>query len=70
MREILRLSRSQRQLTRQKAIYPGSRLSFLRLLEKPRYEDYEIAYEDSEDIFGFLGDGFHVCEKDGSDISW
>jgi hypothetical protein len=53
-----------------KAIYPGSRLSFLRLLEKPRYEDYEIVYEDPEDIFGFLGDGFHVCEKDGSDISW
>jgi hypothetical protein len=53
-----------------KAIYPGSRLSFLRLLEKPRYEDYEIVYEDSEDIFGFLGDGFHVCENDGSDISW
>src|SRR5271168_2809474 len=34
-----------------KAIYPGSRLSFLRLLEKPRYEDYEIVYEDSDDIF-------------------
>ena len=21
-------------------------------------------------MFGFLGNGFHVCEKDGSDISW
>ena len=52
------------------AIYPGSRLHFLRLLENPRYEDYEIEYEDEEDMFGFLGDGFHVCERDGSDITW
>ena len=26
------------------AIYPGSRLHFLRMLEKPRFEDYEIMY--------------------------
>lgn len=54
----------------EKAIYPGSRLHFLRLLERPRYEDYDIDYEDAEDMFGFFGNGFHVCEKDGSDISW
>jgi hypothetical protein len=55
---------------RPKAIYPGSRLHFLKLLEKPRYEDYEIEHEDAEDIFGFFGNGFHLCEEDGSDISW
>ena len=52
------------------AIYPGSRLHFLRLLEKPRFEDYEIEYDDPEDMFAFMGNGFHVCEKNGSDITW
>lgn len=36
-----------------------------------RYEDYEIEYDDAGDMFGFFGNGFHVCEFDGaSDISW
>ena len=52
------------------AIYPGSRLHFLRLLEKPRFEDYDIQYDNEEDMFAFMGNGFHVCEKDGSDITW
>jgi cation diffusion facilitator CzcD-associated flavoprotein CzcO len=52
------------------AIWPGSRLHFLRLLEKPRFEDFEIEYDNAEDLFGFLGNGFHVCERDGSDITW
>lgn len=52
------------------AIWPGSRLHFLRLLEKVRFEDYEIEYENEEDMWGFLGNGFHVCESDGSDITW
>lgn len=52
------------------AIYPGSRLHFLRLLEKPRFEDYDIEYDDPDDMFSFMGNGFHVCEEDGSDITW
>ncbi|KIX98817.1 uncharacterized protein Z520_05278 [Fonsecaea multimorphosa CBS 102226] len=50
-------------------IWPGSRLHFLRLIEKPRYEDFAITYE-KENMFSFLGNGFHVCESDGSDITW
>jgi cation diffusion facilitator CzcD-associated flavoprotein CzcO len=52
------------------AIYPGSRLHFLKLLERPRYEDFDIEYDDAEDMFQFFGNGFHVCERDGSDITW
>ena len=52
------------------AIWPGSRLSFLRCLEKVRWEDFELRYVNEEDPFGFLGNGFHVCERDGSDITW
>lgn len=51
-------------------VYPGSRLHFMRLLESPRFEDFEIEYEDRNDMFSFLGNGFHTLESDGSDISW
>ena len=52
----------------QAAIYPGSRLHFLHLLERPRYEDYEIEYWD-ENRFAFLGNGFDTREFDGRDIT-
>lgn len=52
------------------AIWPGSRLHFMRLMEKVRFEDYEIEYENEDNMWGFLGCGFHVCERDGSDITW
>ncbi|EXJ90840.1 hypothetical protein A1O1_03945 [Capronia coronata CBS 617.96] len=52
------------------AIWPGSRLHFLRFLEKPRYEDFDIDYDDPDDMFSFFGNGFHVCERNGSDITW
>lgn len=40
----------------QAAIWPGSRLHFLHLLERPRYEDWEIGRWD-ENVFAFLGNG-------------
>lgn len=52
------------------AIWPGSRLHFLRAVEKVRWEDYEIVYEEPENMWAWLGNGFHVCERDGSDITW
>ena len=52
------------------AIYPGSRLHFLRLIEKVRWEDFEIEYDSQEDPWAYLGNGFHVSERDGSDITW
>jgi len=40
------------------------------MLEKVRFEDFDIEYDDADDVFGFLGNGFHVGERDGSDITW
>lgn len=52
----------------QAAIWPGSRLHFLKMMEVPRYEDYEIEYWD-DNMFAFLGNGFEVREFDGRDIT-
>ncbi|KAK5050534.1 hypothetical protein LTR84_003815 [Exophiala bonariae] len=54
----------------QPALYPGSRLSFMKLIENVRFEDYDIEYLDPDDPFAFLGNGQHVCEEDGSDVTW
>jgi len=52
----------------QAVIYPGSRLHFLHMMERPRYEDYDIAYWD-ENRFAFMGNGFDTREFDGRDIT-
>jgi cation diffusion facilitator CzcD-associated flavoprotein CzcO len=51
------------------ALWPGSRIHYLMMLQKVRFEDYEIEYH-SGNAFNFLGDGFHVREYDGSDLTW
>lgn len=50
-------------------VFPGSRLVYFDLLSSPRYEDYKIEYQ-SSNPFGFLGNGFHLKEYDGSDLSY
>lgn len=52
----------------QAAIWPGSRLHFLKMLESPRYEDYDIEYW-NDNMFAFLGNGFEMREFDGRDIT-
>lgn len=52
----------------QAAIWPGSRLHFLKIMDSPRYEDYEIEYR-GENMFEFMGNGFEVREFDGRDIT-
>ncbi|KAK5123775.1 hypothetical protein LTR85_002411 [Meristemomyces frigidus] len=52
----------------QAAVYPGSRLHFLHLLERPRYEDFVMEYWD-ENRFAFMGNGFDTREFDGRDIT-
>lgn len=54
---------------RKPAIFPGSRIQYLTLIAKPRFEDYEIEYA-SGNAFNYLGNGFHVREFDGSDLTW
>ncbi|KAL1656118.1 hypothetical protein SLS61_001190 [Didymella pomorum] len=52
----------------QAAIWPGSRLHFLKMLESPRYEDFEYEYWNGN-MFAFLGNGFEMREEDGRDIT-
>ncbi|RAR03872.1 FAD/NAD(P)-binding domain-containing protein [Stemphylium lycopersici] len=52
----------------QAAIWPGSRLHFLKIMESPRYEDYEMEYRGGN-MFEFLGNGFEMREFDGRDIT-
>jgi hypothetical protein len=52
----------------QAAIWPGSRLHFLKIMDAPRYEDYDIVYRDGN-MFAFLGNGFEMREFDGRDIT-
>lgn len=40
------------------SIWPGSSLQFCEMVELPRYEDYEIKYTNSKNMFAFMGLGF------------
>ncbi|KAK5059907.1 hypothetical protein LTR84_009790 [Exophiala bonariae] len=51
-------------------MFPGSRLIYMDLLKNPRFEDYEIEYCNSYNMFDFLGNGFSVREFDGRDLSY
>lgn len=53
----------------QAAIWPGSRLHFLHMLERVRVEDFEVEYWDVGARFAFLGNGFDVREEDGRDVT-
>ncbi|KAF9895312.1 hypothetical protein FE257_000216 [Aspergillus nanangensis] len=57
------------QVERKPVIWPGSRIHYLSVLQNPRYEDYDISYI-TENRFNYLGDGFHVREYDGRDLTW
>lgn len=54
------------------ALWPGARSQFLKVMETPRFEDYDIRYEDPEDMFAYFGNGW--CEDvDGdeeADKTW
>ncbi|KAF2652919.1 cyclohexanone monooxygenase [Lophiostoma macrostomum CBS 122681] len=52
------------------SIFPGSRLVFFGLMERPRYEDYRIQYRNGDNPFSFLGNGFSTKEFDGSDLAY
>ena len=45
------------------ATWPGSWECYEKALAVPRWEDFEIGYEDEGDLFSFLGNGF--TERDG-----
>jgi cation diffusion facilitator CzcD-associated flavoprotein CzcO len=49
--------------------WPGSRVHYMEMLQKPRFEDFDIEYV-SGNRWNFLGDGFDVREFDGRDLTW
>ena len=54
------------------ALWPGARNQFIRTLETPRFEDFEIVYEDPQDMFAYFGNGWTLqddAEKE-SDRTW
>lgn len=40
------------------AVWPGSSLHYCEMIERPRYEDFEIKYQDPSNMFAFMGLGF------------
>ncbi|CAG9956706.1 unnamed protein product [Clonostachys rosea f. rosea IK726] len=54
---------------RKPTLWPGSRIHYLQTLKQPRFEDYEIQYL-SENLFNYFGNGFHVGEHNGRDLTW
>ena len=51
-------------------MWPGSRLSFLEVLQHPNFEDYDVEYW-SGNRWGFLGTGFVDFEFTGTrDLTW
>ncbi|KAE8326145.1 putative flavin-binding monooxygenase [Aspergillus sergii] len=47
------------------ALWPGSCLHFVKILENPRFEDYEYTYIDGRDM-AWMGNGFTTPELDAS----
>lgn len=46
--------------------WPGGRSHFMKVLENPRFEDFDATYEDGEDMFSYMGNGF-TLGTDGDD---
>ena len=52
------------------AVWPGSSLHYIEMVESPRYEDYNIKYENPHNMFAFMGLGFtHNQVKENGDLS-
>jgi cation diffusion facilitator CzcD-associated flavoprotein CzcO len=49
--------------------WPGSRVHYMEMLQKPRFEDFDITYM-TENRWNFLGNGFDIREFDGRDLTW
>ena len=54
------------------ALWPGARNQFIRILETPRFEDFDIVYEDSDDIFAYFGNGWTLQDDadEDADKTW
>ena len=55
-------------LSKPPSLWPGARSQFLKVLETPRFEDFDIRYEDEEDVFAYMGNGW-TLEIDGDELA-
>lgn len=52
------------------AVWPGSSLHYCEMVRTPRFEDYEIKYQNKKNMWAFMGLGFtHNQLVDGGDLS-
>ncbi len=54
------------------SLWPGARNQFIRILETPRFEDFDIVYEDEDNMFAYFGNGW-TLQDDGdpdADKTW
>ncbi|KAF2169963.1 hypothetical protein M409DRAFT_64369 [Zasmidium cellare ATCC 36951] len=54
------------------SLWPGDRSQFLKIMQTPRFEDFDLRYEDEEDMFGYFGNGWDLethGEEEG-DRTW
>ncbi|QSZ36642.1 hypothetical protein DSL72_006523 [Monilinia vaccinii-corymbosi] len=52
------------------AIFPGGSLHYLEVIENPRYEDYNITYQNKHNPWAYLGLGFTIRDRtEGADIA-
>lgn len=54
------------------SLWPGERSQFTKIMERPRFEDFEIRYQDEEDMFSYFGNGWdaEVWGDEGRDKAW
>lgn len=50
-------------------MWPGSRIHFFEIMKNPRWEDFNMSYLKGN-RFEYFGNGFHVRESNGKDLSW
>ncbi|KAA8569390.1 hypothetical protein EYC84_001035 [Monilinia fructicola] len=52
------------------AVFPGSSLHYMQVIENPRYEDYNITYQNKYNPWAYLGLGFTIENRtEGADIA-
>jgi hypothetical protein len=52
------------------AVFPGSSLHYCQTIATPRYEDYNITYQNKHNLWAYLGLGFTMQERtEGADLT-
>ncbi|KAG5742906.1 hypothetical protein H9Q70_014375 [Fusarium xylarioides] len=51
------------------AVWPGSSIHFMEMIENPRWEDFDIKYINSNP-FSFMGNGISQREAKGEDLTY